>query len=589
MIWNLIGRMKKNYDIHINPPKLSSEQIAKHKDFDALLKQFEATQPPKQSARVVRLKRFRFAAAAAVLLLFSVVAWQLFRPETNTISVRPAAPFINPPLEKLQKAYITFEVDAATGGVFEYGDGTKITVPPYAFVNGNGQLVLGKVFLMYREFHDYVDIFLSGIPMKYDSSSVQLDMATAGMMEMYALQNNQAVFLKSDNPIDIALLSKATLTQSLNYNVYQLDTVQQNWNYQQKDDIDLKLEQSTELQLRRVMAETEVVQKLTQVQRQINNLENKKQTALARIEETIPAPSEPIPPRQPNTANFAFDFDLSDYEVEGEEENELAQYKDILWEVSTDQETAYNKAISEIVWEDVKVEKIPNSYNYKVTLIHSTEQVTLITSPALRGSEYAQAKATYENRRRAYDAAVQQRNTQLQPQKAALIQALAKEEEQLTTEKAQFQQRYNRERIIQLRKLKTQVDTTINVEQAIINRFQVKKFGIWNCDEPRNAAKRTISATFTDEHGAAYINYLAFMVNQKTGAVQRFYSNKDMQLSFDENATYLLWLVNKEGKIAKFSGADFSQIPANATEYTFKFNTIEQTFNSEAELRAVLQ
>ena len=137
--------------------------------------------------------------------------------------------------------------------------------------------------------------------------------------------------------------------------------------------------------------------------------------------------------------------------------------------------------------------------------------------------------------------------------------------------------------------MQTQVDTTINIEQAIINRFQVKKFGIWNCDEPQQATKRTISATFTDENGTAYINYLAFMVNQKTGAVQRFYSNKDMKLSFDKNATYLMWLVNKEGKIAKFSGADFNQIPADVTEYTFKFNTINKTFNSEEELRAILQ
>lgn len=588
--WIVIS-MKKRYNIELNPPKLSSEQIAKHKDFNALLQQFEAEQPKEEGQpRVVgfgwRTRRFKFAAAAAVLLLFSTVAWQMFQPATNTIAIRHAAPFINPPLEKLQKAFITFEVDAAIGGTFEYGDGTRIVVPPYAFVDKEGKKVLGTVFLMYREFHDYVDIFLSGIPMQYDSSNVQLNMATAGMMEMYALQNTKAVFLKQQNPINIELVSQTTLTKSLDYSVYQLDTTERNWTYQQKDNIDLKLEKSLAMQLKNILAETEIVKELTKIQQEISNLDNKKQLEIAKIEQTIPLAQVPIAPHQPNAANFAFDFDLSAYEVA--DEAGLKEYNDILWEVSANQETAYKKAISEIVWEDAEVEKIPNGYDYKLTLIHSTETVDLIISPALRGSEYAKARADYENKQRAYEVTMTQRTVQLQPQKEALERELRAEEEKLALQKATYQQRYNRERIIQLRNLRIQEDSIINVKQSIVNRFEVKKFGVWNCDQPLKANQKTLKATFTDESGTPYINYLAFMVNQNTGTVQRFYSSEDMSLAYDSNAPHLMWLVNQEGKIAKFSPEDFKKIPTTASNYTFTFKTIEDNFETEAELRALL-
>ena len=60
--------MKKDlYNIKINPPQLSKEEIAKYQDFDALLPQFKETPLPKEvkSERKPRVIWLRYVATAA--------------------------------------------------------------------------------------------------------------------------------------------------------------------------------------------------------------------------------------------------------------------------------------------------------------------------------------------------------------------------------------------------------------------------------------------------------------------------------------------------------------------------------------------
>jgi len=103
-------------------------------------------------------------AAALVLLLF---APGLLNKNTGNDLVERK---VNPPIPQAQKVFASYKVDAHKGGVYEYGNGSKITVPARAFVYEDGSEVTGEVELKYREFHDFVDFFLSGIPMEYDSA-----------------------------------------------------------------------------------------------------------------------------------------------------------------------------------------------------------------------------------------------------------------------------------------------------------------------------------------------------------------------------------------------------------------------------------
>ena len=128
--------MKKDiYKIKINQDQPSSEDIAKHKDFDALLRQFQETTPetvetvvkettesPKTPVR--RLRWLRYAAAAAAILLLGVF---IFQPKegTNNTGITEAKyfserPFIDPPFENIRPQKVSRSIDANQGGIYEY-------------------------------------------------------------------------------------------------------------------------------------------------------------------------------------------------------------------------------------------------------------------------------------------------------------------------------------------------------------------------------------------------------------------------------------------------------------------------------------
>ena len=584
--------MKQNYNIQFNPPKLTDEQIGQHKDFDALLRQFEAAEaePPKKKAKVIpmlRMNRMRWIAAAASVLIIGYFGIGFFTPEgeNNTISTRYTAPFINPPLEEFQKAFITFEVDAELGGEFEYGKGTKIIIPPHAFVfmDAQGQKVGGKVLLKYREFHDYVDIFLSGIPMDFDSASVHLNMGTAGMMEMYAHHKTSQKPVKLHKNIRIELVSEKSIAEISQYNVYQLDTINRKWEYQTEDEVDVVLDEAMERRLTTILKETKVVQQLSEVQRKIDNLENKKATELERIEQTIPEPQTPAEPQKPNSDNLAFELEGLD----PKEHPQLADYRDVIWEVTPDQTVNYDVATSNIQWDDIDIQPIPNSFKYRLTLKKADRRVELIINSALQGNEYSRARATYDNQMRVYNQQTADRQAQLEPQRQALERELAAEEERLNLQKKTYQKRYQQERLIQLRQI--QIDSISVSKQSIVNRFNIEKLGIWNCDQPQITVNRSIKATFANENGQPYVKYAAYLVDKRTKSVQRFYTNTNMNFAFNPNTDNLLWLITKDGKIAVFTPADFKKIGQAVDSYTFKLKTIDQPITSEADIREILK
>ncbi|MEM9992001.1 MAG: hypothetical protein AAF738_09560, partial [Bacteroidota bacterium] len=198
--------MKKNYDIHRNPKIPSEAQIAKHQDFDALLEQLNASSSAQvQKARVVphttRWWFWRVGVAALCLLGAFGLVRLLLRGDSVMELERQYAQqqvryfqeqpyYIQPPVA-VPASYTQYEIQAETGGTYQYAEATKIQVPDNAFQDQNGALIKGKVQLFYREMHDYIDFFLSGIPMTYDSTGVRYNLESAGMVEIYAEQDGQ--------------------------------------------------------------------------------------------------------------------------------------------------------------------------------------------------------------------------------------------------------------------------------------------------------------------------------------------------------------------------------------------------------------
>ncbi|NJN77152.1 MAG: hypothetical protein HC803_01520 [Saprospiraceae bacterium] len=270
--------MKKLYDIRINSKKPTKEEVDKYRDFDALLKQFEAeTERPKvvQMQRKTPFKRWALVAASLTALVFVTYAIQQnFFGERNI--EQAAQPFINPPLKALKTEFSELKINVQEGGEFTMDDGTKIFIPKDAFVDASGALIFGTVVLQYRKYQDIADIFLSGIPMQYDSANVRYDMASVGMMELYGISDGLMVDIHPKKNLSIQLVAQTDLNQIKDYNVYQLDTMAKNWKYVTLDDVTIQLDAATKKRIDAALTESEIVKNIALIHNQLANLEAEK-------------------------------------------------------------------------------------------------------------------------------------------------------------------------------------------------------------------------------------------------------------------------------------------------------------------------
>ncbi|MCB0430790.1 MAG: hypothetical protein H6585_09270 [Flavobacteriales bacterium] len=141
------------------------------------------------------------------------------------------APFAS---QNIDVDFTEYIVDAAEGAELEYGSGTRIQIPPHAFLNQIGRPLKGKVKVKYRELNGSMDILLAGVPMGYDTAGTYHNLQSAGMLEIRAFKGNDELLLNPDNPIRIHI---ASTDQASSFNLYSFDEQAQNWKYRGKDEV----------------------------------------------------------------------------------------------------------------------------------------------------------------------------------------------------------------------------------------------------------------------------------------------------------------------------------------------------------------
>lgn len=594
--------MKKLYDIRINPEKPSSEEVRQHMDFDALLEQFEAEE--KQRPKVVQMRRRPIKRWVLVAASFALVVMATFAIQQAFFKVQKAEqiarPFINPPIKTIQKLFTTIEVDAQKGGQFVMDDGTKIFVPKNAFVNTSGAMIMGTVMLKYRKYQNIEEIFLSGIPMQYDSANVRYDMASIGMMELTGAYKNDVIEIRPNKSLTVELVAQTDLDKIKDYNVYQLDTIAQNWKYVTLDDITIDLDKATSKRIDAALAESEIVKKIALAHRELKQVKatktNKSQQATNFL------PQKPIAPKRANGEDFVLDFDLSAFaNVEDDEfgddfdesqpnevieqepyrSEDLTEYANIMWEVSADQEEAYNKAISDITWRTVELYKIDNQ-NFSLKLATGQTKVELMVSPVLSGRELDIAEAKYRQDLVEYNQLLAEYQQHSTPETGEINEEYEAKLNALNQEIALLQRAYNKARIAVMREMDLNLKN-----QTIVNRFNITAFGIWNCDKPEPVEKRTVSANFQDKNGNAIDYYMVYVADKNNGRVQRFYTNQKTKITYNPNAENVLWLVSKKGKIAVAKATEFTKI-GNENQFTFTLEKLSQRVDSKEDVKRIL-
>ena len=577
--------MKKDiYKIKINQNQPSSEDIAKHKNFDALLQQFQEATPepvvektiesPKTPVR--RLRWLRYAAAAAAVLLLGVF---IFQPSTgNNNGITEAQyfaerPFIDPPLENIKPQFTSRSIDANQGGIFEYDNGSKLTVPAAAFTNASGQLVEGEVEIVYREMHDFVDFFLSGIPMTYDSANTKYILESAGMIELYAKQNGERLNMQEGKAIQVELVSHVNMprvNQSPKYNIYKLNVAQRNWEFKDVDKIQVVQDENE------APANEALVGFENEYKNALRAIEEKEASALLELEKTQPLPIEPIRPQKANKKDLVFDFDVETTSPELVALKE--QYGNILWKVS-EKNVDLNTNAFQLEWPDAKIEKL-NKQDYEMTLINGSNQLKVIVSPVLTGDDFDNANASYRKAMRTYQQQLAQRETTLQPAKLELTN-------QFNIEKATAKQNYD----AKIAAWQTQNQDAGNqmVRRKIINRFVATSFGVWNCDRPIHPNNLKIEGKFSNDKKVIFDNQTAYIVDKNRNTIVKMHAKDGAAVNFNQASDNMLWMVTKDGQIAIFKPEEFKRINKKKDSHNFNMEVQDQALKTEEDVRKVLK
>lgn len=584
--------MKKQYKIHLNPKRLTSQQIARHKNFDALLQQFQA-QPSSRKPIFRRLVYGSVAIAAAVagLIFFS----QFFNRKTyqqREQAFFAAQRFVQPPLEHIKPQFASFRLNPSIGGTYEHSSGSRLFIPAAAFVNKNGAAVTGEVTLHYREMHDFIDFFLSGIPMTYDSAGVTYNLESAGMIEVFAEQNGERVQLMHGKSIGVELISNVNMSPFINvptgYNIYHLDESRRNWVYQEIDRMEV-LDNAPVTESLNENSPFYPAQSAYQEKMQV--IQIREATETARIEASIPKMKEPAKPQKAGNSDYVFDLDFKDLKKKDngnqadETQQELTelyrQYEKMLWQVSPQSNISperLQKEFSQVT--GLSIRKL-NNRDYELTLEKNGQSLAVVVNPVLSGSDYEKALTDFNRDFESWKKQTDEREARLATQKEAL-------KKQVEAEKSLARQELE-DKIAGLRA--KGMDYAANeeiIKKKVLNRFSVSSFGIWNCDRPLPPEVLQLAANFKDQNGKPFNNRPAYLVDKNLNTVFRFLADGETVLRFNKNSNNLLWIMTEDNKIAVFRPENFGSIPPDVSKHTFVLQTIDKSVKDEKDIREIL-
>ncbi len=541
--------MEKNYNFNINPKKPSKEAIQKHQNFDALLEQFEAEKATTKPTPVRRLwPLLGGLAVAAAILFFIITNTNLF--DLNAPQGEMQTAFIQPPVPEIKKQFINQKYKSNKKKLFQYEGGSSVYVPAGSFRFADGRAVEGDVELQFREYKDFIDIFISGIPMKYDSAGVEYQLESAGMMEIRALKDGEEVFLQPNNVLTVELVSEISVPAHVNvppgFNIYHLDTTAKNWKYKGKDNIQFIDKYNPE-----------------SYDKELKVLKNNFDTNIKNLESSWPIPIKPVKPQKADGDKYAFDFEFA-------EDSEVSKlYTNTMWQV--DNEVDFKKATQGGNWVDVKMEKQGDG-RFKMILIgEKGEQVSLFVEPVLRGTDFQNALINYEIEYKKYNNALAERTQKLQIQKAEL-------EKEFNIKRNQITIKWN-----------SDSNEIIYVKRKVRNRFTINALGIWNCDRPVLPGGARVTATISTNKKERLRKANVYLADERSNTIYEIKQKEKTNIKYHSSNKQLLFSLTEKGNVALLTP---EEVPVNQPTDNIQniiLKQLETVPKTEEELRKLLK
>ncbi len=530
----------KKFNIYNNRPEPESGEIAAGKNFNKVLEGAS-----KFSIPMYKKPSFIFSAAASAVLIAGAIFY--YGSKENKVATQK---FINPPVADLNIKNVSYSIDVTNGGEIVTTDGTKIQIPSDAFVDKNGNNVVGKVDITYRGFHDQTDLLLSGIPMDYDSGGTKYVFSSAGMVDINGYSNGDPVFIKDGKSLNVSILSDFNDDK---YNLYQLDTVNKKWICKGKDKVTALVPDSKD-EHGNVAKDTPstytIAEELKHKKRMVTNVMTHSSQSV------VAPPQKPMEPMAAQTGKLKIHLD-----VDPQEFPELALYKTTVFEVQ--EENANEAASDKITWTDAKLTESNTEGIYLLNLQAGTRNVRYHVKPVFEGKDLQMAQKEYKKKFAQY-LAVKAEYEKREAEKIADM-----EKERLAYEKEMAEASTNL-------KKRDSINFKYSDAQNKVNRvFAIANFGIWNCDcagfEPKGA--RINSATYKTKDGSNIKIAKVFLLVKNWNSI--FPATHVYSFEYDPRKSTMMVIISRENQIYVYPYDEFAKIPASTRDFTFYMNEPE--------------
>ncbi|MBK9283309.1 MAG: hypothetical protein IPM51_03225 [Sphingobacteriaceae bacterium] len=580
---------------NIDRPKVSDEEINKHKNFEKLVNQFkeQSINKAKHDKSWWKSKKVRYSAViAGATVICTVTYLSLFhnqseKSKTNETLITQNSPlptknknqerkFIAPPSAKLNIAYSKYKVDSRSGGEINHPSSSKIKIPKNAFVDKNGKEIVGEVTIEYREFHDKADIIASGIPMAYDSAGKKYNLESAGMFDIKGSQNGDPVFIRNEIEVELASANPQD-----RFNQYYLDTLKQNWEYLRRDNLENLEGGSHNLEggsqkLKTLKKEIEVI-----IPKKIDSVK----VVYSKKTAALPKYKEPLKPRKASgKQTFNIDASTDDFP-------ELKAFGNFVFELGNENKN-YTPEMNAITWHDVKISEGPTKgVNYLLTLRYNQRVEKLVVYPVLTGNDYAKAQSEYEKKFENYKAIAGKRINdekllleEMEKKKDAYLKDIAMKKEEYEKLKAKKAVEYQQNLVKELDKNRNNLNNSTFTRRI----FNLSKFGVFNSDCPHYAPMvNPIQPIFVTADLKPVFPTDVYVVNHTKNMVGTYQAPSFNTLSFDKNESYSI-IVFAGANIYKVEKDEVSQTLIK-TQNKFKVSDITEKSGNVADFRKALE
>ncbi|MEP7168684.1 MAG: hypothetical protein ABI855_04885 [Bacteroidota bacterium] len=471
---------------------------------------------------------------------------------------------IIPPVAELTQQPFTQQVKTNRGAFIKYKSGTQIIIPPGAFVDKKGKQVTGDVDIAYKEYRNAYDFFISGIPMNYDSGGKTFQFESAGMMELTACLNNEAVYINPKKKIRVNLASD---TRETDYNLYFFDPQKGNWVNKGKD-------------AARVILDT---------------VQNSDANAVAEIRPRMYAfvplnrnnftlyCSECTPPKRltlfskiKKTGEFIFRFKAKTFSAYPEFKSFRSSgwmYKDkdaiaVYEKLFRKKYSKNNLASVSDYWNGVSLTHEPGSDDFTFSFYSDSDLLT-IPVYAVQGNK----KITSDS---SPDRLVKRTEAKYEKYKAAV-------------------DKINKSEILRYERYRQDSTSFVSqggiiynpvVSKQLVRSFEVDGFGIWNCDriiDQKNAV--TMKVKFVDPENKELPLDNVYLVDSRINSIITYYPEGFNGFRFNPGAQNIIWAILPDNRLAYVEPSDFETIKKGDKEHTFKMKVLVNAVEGMKEIR----